>query len=106
SLLRGIVELLAQDLLRGAERELHHLLLELLLGLLALARDLVERPLQPSRRFGLRLGLDLARDALALDDRFLAAAARLGIGGAQLLLVAGLELPGFVLGALRLAEIL
>src|SRR5213078_3876864 len=86
-----IVQFAAQDLLRGPHRELDDLELERLLGLLALARDLVGRALEPLRRLALRLGLDLGRHVLALGDRLLEALARLRLDAPEFLLVARLE---------------
>src|SRR5213078_3426208 len=64
-----LVELLAQDLLRGVDREVDHLLLDVLLRLLVLARDVVLGALQAVPRILLRLMPDLGRHLLALRHR-------------------------------------
>src|SRR5262249_54624624 len=75
------------------------------LGLLVLASDLVVRALEPVLGLGMRLGLDLAGDLLALGHRFHQLLARLSLDALELRLVSRLESVGLGLAAIGLLEL-
>src|SRR6185503_5447533 len=103
--LMRLVELLAQDLLRGANRQGDHLLLDDLLGLLTFAADLVLRALQPGGGFGVGLLPDLTRHLLPFGDRLGERLPLEGVDAAQLLFELRLRRVRVLLTALGLGEL-